>query len=550
MVLGFLIAAAGLSSGGTAGASPANVPVSGTQPFGYQSPSVAVNPRGPSHVAVAYFERTQTQHCLLGLSNNGGASWNNFVLIGPGGKFPIPGGHPRCTETRVLFTPNGTLYYIFNASGLTSGTFDAELFVTISKDDGSSFSTPQPVDTTQPAASATIPAADDEPKFSVDPTTGTVYGAWTRYTSNFSASDVVFGYARQGSTTFSQSEVVSPPTANSADIPAVAAIGGRVYYSYETSPSGTPNNQLNLVTSTDNGASFSPARTIDVPPACPPGLTCNDAVGDQTFSLAAGPKAADAFLTYTANVGDTTVNPRIHFSATHDGGQSWSPGRVIGVPPDRQNHVQILSFISEAPDGRLDVAYYDLTPDHRYEDTYMTYSSNQGATFSVPERISNATSDTTIAPKFGFGNDRYAGNLVVSSDVGAYVAWTDSRRGTLATLKQDAFFARVPFSTLPRLTAGVKKHVGSQKTSFATSGRLLLPRGVPRSACTGRVMILIKHGAKTLSRRRTALRAACTYRQTTSVLNSRLTSPGRSQIIARYLGNHVLRAASARKRSA
>jgi hypothetical protein len=543
-------AVAGITSTAIASAPPANAPVSDTQPFDYQSPSIAVNPRAHRQVAVAYFERTQTHHCLLGLSSNGGASWSSFVLIGAGGMFPIPGGQSRCTEARALYTPDGTLYYIFNASSFATG-YSALLYVTISKDGGKTFSTPQSVDTTQPPASATVPFADDEPKFTVDPSTGIVYGAWTRYSSDFSESEVVFGYVRQGSTTFSQSKVVSPLTNLSADIPAVAARAGRVYYGYEASPTnGAPGQQISLVTSTDNGASFSPAQTIDVPPACTSGLTCNDAVGDQTFSLAAGPPATDAFLSYTANVGDTTVNPRIHFSATHDGGRSWSAGRVIGVPADRPNHIQILSSISEAPDGRLDVAYYDLTPDHRYEDTYLTYSSNEGATFSVPQRISNTTSDTTIAPKFGFGNDRYAGNLVDSTNDGAYVAWTDSRRASLTNIRQDVFFAKLPFSARPALIAHVKKRTGSRATSFSTGGRLVLPAGVPSSACTGRVSILIKHGSRTVSRRRVALRKNCSYRQQTSVPSSRLSGRGRNEILARFLGNKVLRAVSARRRFA
>jgi hypothetical protein len=95
------------------------------------------------------------------------------------------------------------------------------------------------------------------------------------------------------------------------------------------------------------------------------------------------------------------------------------------------------------------------------------------------------------------------------------------------------------------LTAQVRKHIGTNMTSFTISGRLLVPTPLDRNACGGLVSIQIKRGSRTVSRQQVALAPDCSYRQHTSIPNSRLRRPGRNRIIIGFLGNYLVRAAGA-----
>ncbi len=102
----------------------------------------------------------------------------------------------------------------------------------------------------------------------------------------------------------------------------------------------------------------------------------------------------------------------------------------------------------------------------------------------------------------------------------------------------------------PRLSSGVTKRRHGVKTTFHTTGRLSLPGGFGRSACRGTISVQIKHGTRTVSRRRIALKQNCTFSQSTSVLNSRLRGRGQNQILVRYQGTGLLKPASATRRFA
>lgn len=104
---------------------------------------------------------------------------------------------------------------------------------------------------------------------------------------------------------------------------------------------------------------------------------------------------------------------------------------------------------------------------------------------------------------------------------------------------------------LPRLTERVEKHAGSKMTSFTTSGRLVLPRSVPRLACGGLVTIQINHASRTVSRGRAAVHPDCRYRVRSSVLSSRLGGlVAANQILVRFRGNYLLQPANAERQVA
>jgi hypothetical protein len=94
------------------------------------------------------------------------------------------------------------------------------------------------------------------------------------------------------------------------------------------------------------------------------------------------------------------------------------------------------------------MAYYDDTYGGD-QDVYLTRSHDGGRTFSTPQLVSSTSSNINVGPvsedgvHAGFGE--WLG--VASTDSGVRIAWTDTRRGTVDSAKQDIYFASVPLHT-------------------------------------------------------------------------------------------------------
>lgn len=431
---------------------PRNVSVTDRRPFAYANPSIAVAPGRP--IAISYVENTQSLHCYLALSRDNGARWRNIDLIGPGGRFPIAHGQKQCVEPRVAYSRNGTLYYVyyndhFQTPFGSSYLYSATVYVTVSRDGGRTFTRPRRVDTTQPPQTAKGPVADDEPRIATDPITGRVYIAWTRYAYDFSTpSEVLLSSAPDGSTRFSRPRVMSA-RGSSTNVPMIAASGGRVYYTFQNDSAllgahAQPNTPLPLEVrvSRDGSRRFGRIHTVALlAPQCTAN-SCPEISSAPSQSIVAAGK--HAYLVWSAARG---TNLRLRFSRSLDGGAKWTRPQIIGIPPGLRAHHQVRPFLALAPDGRLDLVYFDQTFNQKYENTYLTASTNGGRSFSTPRQISSRVSNTDIHPggtggSFG-GNESFAGTLVASLNGATFMAWTDSRRGTVANAKQDVFFANV-----------------------------------------------------------------------------------------------------------
>ena len=73
------------------------------------------------------------------------------------------------------------------------------------------------------------------------------------------------------------------------------------------------------------------------------------------------------------------------------------------------------------------------------------------------------------------------------------------------------------------------------------TGKLIAPTGVPRAqACSGRVVIAIRHGSKTVGSHRMRVTRGCTYSSAFTVSGGIVTAS------ARFLGDKVLTPASSK----
>jgi hypothetical protein len=147
--------------------------------------------------------------------------------------------------------------------------------------------------------------------------------------------------------------------------------------------------------------------------------------------------------------------PRILFSRSSDGGKTWSDAvKVNDAEPTRDwDFTQAMPTMGVAPNGRIDVAWYDVRNDFTFKagdtrngfnDVYYASSTDGGRTWSKNRPLN----DRPIDRRFG---SRRTGGIygplgVVSTDKAAYVAWDDTRNGNEQNANQDIYFTRVRFA--------------------------------------------------------------------------------------------------------
>jgi len=141
------------------------------------------------------------------------------------------------------------------------------------------------------------------------------------------------------------------------------------------------------------------------------------------------------------------------------GGERWEGPTRVNDTPRHDRTAQYLPQLAVAPDGRLDVVYYDRRSDRRNVMNHVSVQSSFDArqSFMPSVRLSSRPFDSRI----GFGSKNDLPDLgsrlaLVSDERRALAVWTDTRAGTRATNKQDLTRALVTFSEPPRLPKAVR----------------------------------------------------------------------------------------------
>jgi hypothetical protein len=144
----------------------------------------------------------------------------------------------------------------------------------------------------------------------------------------------------------------------------------------------------------------------------------------------------------------------IMFRASVDFGNSWSASKTVNDDAPAPNIQHYNPGISVAPNGRLDLAWYDFrnSPTPEFEgpggnaggmnDIYAASSYDRGATFTKNIRVSDRIIDRNIGV---WSNNAHSQTSVaiISSDTTTYIAWQDSRNGNALTNVEDIYFAAV-----------------------------------------------------------------------------------------------------------
>ena len=131
------------------------------------------------------------------------------------------------------------------------------------------------------------------------------------------------------------------------------------------------------------------------------------------------------------------------FSASSDGGRSWSAPLRVNNDAVRNGAEQFQPQMAVAPDGVISIAFFDtrLDPTHRFIDVFLAQSTDHGASFLANERVTTQSWNPAIDAPVDSGGSQFIGDyqgLAVDNQF-AHPFWNDTRTGS-----QEIFTAAVP----------------------------------------------------------------------------------------------------------
>lgn len=412
------------------------------------SPTLVRHPDRADHLVVAHRIDRPGFDALLEWSEDGGVSWKATEL-------PLPPDTPACAASPertpcpyapdVAFGPDGTLYVLYvHLEG--RGNTPASLWLARSEDGGRSIDLPVEV-AGELAFQARLAVAPD----------GTVHVVWLQAANVglnrlVGPAPVVASSSEDGGRTFSDPVPVSDAARERVGAPSpVVDSDGDLVVLYEDfkddrrdfenleGPAHPGPFSLVLTRSDDGGSSFSPGVEVEA------GIVPTErflVFLPESPSLAGGPEGVLYAAWHDGRNGDDDVFVR----RSDDGGASWTEALRVNDNPLHDGTDQYLPQVAVAPDGRLDVLFYDRRADRANVMTqaYLATSADGGGSFTNLA-VSSAAFSSEVGPSFGeaYGTDVGTRVGLASDEQGAATAWTDTRLGDRASGRQDVFASTV-----------------------------------------------------------------------------------------------------------
>jgi len=439
----------------------------------HNSPAVERNPSDPSNLAVASRVDEPDFSCGLSVSADGGRRWSATAI-------PVPGDE-KCYTPDVAFGAEGTLYVSF-VTLTGKGNVPDAAWVASSADGGRTLSRPTRV----------VRGSVFQVRMAADPDAPRrLYVTW------LAARDVALrrlptvGNPIRSARSEDGGRTWSPPVQVNdsrrvrvlAGSPAVGADGDlyvayldlledRLDYEGEHEGRGGPPYQgrwqLVLSRSQDRGRTWfervierrlvPTERFISLLPPFP--------------SLAVDRHRNRVFVGFQdGSLGDSDVV----VWASSDRGAHWTRRRVNDTP-SRDRTTQSLPELAVAPNGRLDVVYYDRRADSADVRNEVSLQSSTGdGSFSPRLRLSDRAFDSRI----GFGSERNLADLgsrlgLVSADARVLAVWSDTRAGSASIRRQDLARALVRFDNGEGGTSALRWLLRAVSAAVALAGLALL----------------------------------------------------------------------------
>lgn len=447
----------------------------------HNSPTVVRNPVDEANLAIANRIDLPAFSCALHVSFDGGATWAQTALAVPAGE------EPKCFVPDAAFGADGTLYVSFITLQGTGNVPNA-VWLSTSRDGGRTLSIPIAIPIGSLAFQVRLIADPASPR--------RLYLSWLQARGTATLAFPEDGYpiflmrSLDGGATWDAPVRVSKPSRRRVVAPSVAVgAAGRLYALYldvgndsldysggHAGKGGEPYSgrwSLVLARSSDSGVSWTESVVSKVFPTerfivfLPP-----------YPSLAVDARRDLVYVGFNdRRLGDADVL----VWASSDRGATWAPPVRVNDTVRGDRTSQYRPHLAVAPDGRLDVIYYDRRNDRDDVMNEVSFQSSYdaGASFGPSLRVSDKPFDSRI----GFGASRGLPDLgsrlgLVSTTKLALAVWTDTRVGTEASNKQDLVRAVVQLSPPQELAGRLRAALRSGGLLLALAGLILLAQGV------------------------------------------------------------------------
>lgn len=437
------------------------------------SPVIAVDPHRPEVIVVAGRVDAPRLNCTLAASTTGGEAWRRMDL-------PLAPGATNCFWPDAAFDSDGNLFVLYTPTG---GEFNLPTALRLQRFTADLTPDGPPVPVSGPLTF--------QPRLAVEGRK--VFVAWIQASAVRATKSLGFGpppnplvVARSddGGRTFAPPVAVGEASGLIVQPTLLAGPNGQVVVgaldlgddraTYQTSHEGQPGPppadrwRIVLWTSSDGGATFGPTRTV-----------ADGVVALQRVLIDLAPAPAFALDRARHQVYATWESGHDVFLArTDDDGGTWAPPRRLGP----STGAQFLPGIGVAPDGRVDVAFYDRSRDPAdvLAEVMVAASSDGGRTFAT-----TTVSDTPFDSMVGSfnGDDVMLGShlAVASRAGGATLVWADGARGNRVNNIVDLVSGRVSVDD----ARGIRLPVVGSGLVVLVLGAALIARSWPGRA-TGR----------------------------------------------------------------
>ncbi len=362
---------------------------------------------------------------------------------------------PQNVRTELEQAPDGTIYYAFHAQDPSAGG-PRNVLLGRSTDGGQSWKTT--VVAEAPPVSNGLVQVNFEPHIAIDPDNPQrIYAMWRRSYSG--RTDAVeepptrpwMAVSTDGGKTFGEPFMMIDDNPG-FDGPRPIVVDDTLYAFYRWNPPSPdegpdPKQQLIAAASTDGGKTWEKHRITAVNGASEPVPLYDEERG--VFHV----------VWHDNRNGDLDI-----FYSTSTDATQWSKPVRLNDDPINNNIGQYYPQISQAPNGRIDVAWYDYRDDTypppqpedgeplglgsnlgTWQTVYATHSSDGGQTWSDDIRVNPAV---RIDRTMGTWNGAYFVVVPVSvssSNDRTTVAWSGTQDGTSETASQDIYTGQVSY---------------------------------------------------------------------------------------------------------
>ncbi len=389
-------------------------------------PTIAVSPLNPNIIVVGWrqFDTVTSDRRRAGVAytTDGGLTWTAGVLATPPGQ---PAGAGQ-TDPVLCVDSDGVFGYwseLFDPSPYTQ-------YLYTSQTGGATWSTPVKV--------VNPPVHGDKPWFVIDRTTGigrgNLYGGWSSFSGN---SYTIFTRSTDGGQTFSTPVRIADQDGRQFMLHFAIGPDGELYAAWRHYPSNSI-----FVTKSTNAQNPAAQPTFDalgaggvngldvrIDNGNDPGFPFLNPVGFHQLWLGVdrtgGPRRGWVYCVWSDARSDVCD---IILARSTDGGHTWQSGIRVNDDPLGNGRYQWMVAMDVAPNGRIDVVWYDTRddPQNRRSALYYSNSIDGGVTWSANQRISDAF-DTTI----GYPVQQKIGdyNQIVSADEVVHIIYAATFNG-------------------------------------------------------------------------------------------------------------------------